>query len=197
MADATCTAPGCEKPRKNRGGSLCSMHAARVARHGSLDGKAKRRPLIDRILDRVVQNPDGCWGWTGTTDNYGYAVLRHPAGNTKAHRAIYAHLVGPIPAGAYIDHACHNKTCNNPAHLRLATPGQNQENWDHVRKDSLTGVRGVTFHRASGLYMARVSQGGRRVFVKYFKTKEEAGAAAAEARIKYHTHNDKDRVGSN
>lgn len=81
------------------------------------------RPLIERLLERVVTDAAGCWLWTGATSN-GYGVIgRGPrgAGAMKTHRAAYELMVGPVPAGLDLDHLCRVRRCCNPEHLEPVT----------------------------------------------------------------------------
>ena len=71
---------------------------------------------------------DGCWIRLGCNDDKGYG--RHYANGDKkmAHEVVYEELAGPIPDDKFIDHKCRNKSCVNPAHLRIATRSQNSAN---------------------------------------------------------------------
>ena len=63
---------------------------------------------------------DECWVWQAETwDGYGYFHLHHH--QVKAHRWVYEHMMGPIPAGLELDHLCRNRSCVNPAHLEPVT----------------------------------------------------------------------------
>lgn len=77
---------------------------------------------------RHVQLPDenGCMTWLASTNALGYG--RFNAGKNhfvKAHRFAYEILVGPIPAGAVIDHLCRNPRCVAPDHLEPVTNREN------------------------------------------------------------------------
>ena len=53
-----CTVEDCNRPVKGNG--LCSMHYARVRRHGSIDGpKRIFRPWEDLMIRRLQRTPDG------------------------------------------------------------------------------------------------------------------------------------------
>lgn len=87
-----------------------------------------------------------CWPWRGVVgwDGYGCAGTRH----RRAHRVAYEVLIGPVPPGLQIDHACHNRapscvggyacphrSCVNPDHLEAVTQGEN------VRRAVLNRIR--------------------------------------------------------
>lgn len=79
----------------------------------------------------------GCWMWTGYLEHHGYGQVRTvPHRGKKAHRVVYAALVGPIPEGLEIDHLCKVRNCVNPAHLKPVT---RQEN---MRRSSIAESRG-------------------------------------------------------
>jgi hypothetical protein len=100
------------------------------------------RERVDRWLERVVVDDNGCWFWLGWTVG-GYAIVELPmvAGRRqrrRLHRLVYQELVGPIPDGYEIDHLCHNadlscagghpcqhRRCVNPAHLEAVTHAVN------------------------------------------------------------------------
>ena len=46
-----------------------------------------------------------------------------------AHRVVWEHHHGPIPAGMTVDHICHNKRCIEIEHLRMLT------NLDNARRN--------------------------------------------------------------
>lgn len=92
--------------------------------------------LPQRFWSKVAPNKrTGCWLWTGSNsgrDGYGTYFLggmgsraANKRNRTKAHRAAYAALVGPIPPGLQLDHLCRVPGCVNPAHLEPVTQAEN------------------------------------------------------------------------
>lgn len=85
--------------------------------------------LSDRFWSRVsIHEADDCWPFMGATpQGYGVIGWNDAAGHhtARAHRLAYMLIHGPIPGGLTIDHLCRNRSCCNPAHLRLLT---NEEN---------------------------------------------------------------------
>jgi hypothetical protein len=52
----------------------------------------------------------------------GYGQFRLGSRRVYAHRIIYEHHHGPIPAGHLIHHICENRLCVENAHLAMVTP---------------------------------------------------------------------------
>jgi HNH endonuclease len=74
-------------------------------------------------------DPSGdCWEWTGTIRDDGYGTIGRGGrgrGNMVAHLAVRELLVGPVPDGMVHDHLCRNRSCVNPDHGEIVTPGEN------------------------------------------------------------------------
>lgn len=69
---------------------------------------------------------DGCWPWTGPTDDAGYGALYYDGETIGTHRLAYRLTYGPLPVDKpQVRHTCDNRPCCNPAHL---IPGTTQDN---------------------------------------------------------------------
>ncbi|WP_081765909.1 HNH endonuclease signature motif containing protein [Arthrobacter sp. 31Y] len=183
-----CSFPDCGRPVESSG--RCQTHN-RQARSGKplrpIQNYDRGLPDFARFMLRVDKDPStGCWNWNRPVEDGGYPRFSFGTQRVYAHRWIWEHFNGPIPSGHDIDHI-HHCGCVNPAHLRVCTHGQNGQNLV-IQKDNKSGYRGVSFHKASGLWHARVKKGGVTHSFGYFKTPEEAGEAAAEGRRELFTH---------
>lgn len=101
-----------------------------------------------------------------------------------AHRLAWLLMTGEWPEKS-VDHINGVRNDNRWANLRSATNQQNQFNRG-VRKDSSSGIKGVSFHKASGLWWAGIRINGKCISLKYHKTAEAAKAAYEEAAAHYH-----------
>ena len=78
--------------------------------------------LPERIEAKISPEPNsGCWLWTAQTIWGGYGRVRWKKRKMLAHVACYEILVGEIPEGLELDHACRVRCCVNPEHLEPVT----------------------------------------------------------------------------
>ena len=120
----------------------------------------------------------------------GYKVVTVNSKTHKLHRIIWNMFVGPIPKGFYIDHINGNKIDNRIENLRLATNSQNQQNRP-APKNSSSGYRGVTWHKAAKKWMSRICCNGKRITIGLFETPEDAYKAYQREAKKLFTHIDR------
>ena len=111
----------------------------------------------------------------------GYAV-RHVS--TKPDIREYMHRkINDTPKGLVTDHINGNKLDNRKSNLRTATVSQNAMNSGKL-SNTTNPYRGVSLHKKTGLWRARIQIDGKAWTVGYYKTPEEARdvyAVAAEA----------------
>lgn len=188
-----CAVDTCDKPVHTR--LWCRPHYRKWKRYGdpsyshALIARAREQ---ERFWECVDKSEDGCWEWTGALTSNGYGLFRvaDKPTNVRAHRYSYVACLGPIPDGMHIDHACRNRACVNPGHLRLATKKQNAEN---TVGRGRSGVRGVGFDDRRQKWRVQVTHNYKNHQGGYFDSLEEADRAARELRNRLFTHNILDR----
>jgi len=82
---------------------------------------ARRADYI--VEDRGHDTP--CWIWQKALGARGHGVVFRGGFSGCAHRWYYMQHVGPVPAGAVLDHLCRVRACVNPAHLEPVTQAEN------------------------------------------------------------------------
>jgi hypothetical protein len=107
------------------------QHAERQCLQAAFSHRAKAgkqeatRPMLDRLLQRVLFGASDCWHWTGARNTFGYGRMTHKGRLEVAHRLSWESFRGPIPAGLSVLHRCDNPSCINPDHLWLGTYSDN------------------------------------------------------------------------
>lgn len=81
--------------------------------------------IVERIMTRVVRTASGCWVCQLKPNYSGYIRIKDGDRLVRAHRVIYEHHKGPVPAGLELDHLCRVRACCNPDHLEAVTHAEN------------------------------------------------------------------------
>jgi len=82
------------------------------------------------------------------------------------------------------DHLDGNGLNNCKANLRHVTQAENRQNL-RLRKDNVSGHRGVSFEKATGKWRADVGLNGKNVYLGRYINIEDAVRAASEYRAKH------------
>lgn len=191
----TCSIDGCEKKHDSRG--FCKVHAMRSRRSeipaGTPLDQLRSPALEERFWAKVVKS-EGCWNWAAAKVHNGYGVFTLPDQQQVAHKVAYRLCVGEVPEGYELDHACHNKSCVNPDHLRVVTRKQNIENRTKLQRNNTSGVQGVHWDPAVGKWSAVVKHFRKAYWVGHFSSLDDAAKAVLKKRNQLFTHNDLDRA---
>lgn len=141
-----------------------------------------------------VDKTDTCWTWTGAQYPAGYGKVGINGKTCLTHRISYEMEHGPITDGYQVDHRCHNTACVNPAHLRLVTQKQNNENRRGHQANSTSGALGAYYDKRRQHWYAVITHNRKQKRLGTFATKGEAAEAHRLARLEMFTHNDLDRA---
>ena len=93
-------------------------------------------------------------------------------------------LILPAPKNKWIDHINGDKLDNRKKNLRLCSPSQSGMNVP-VRCNNSSGVTGVYFHKFSKKWMARITVGGKTIFLGKFKDFRKAMKVRLSAQEEY------------
>lgn len=108
-----------------------------------------------------------------------YIYVSYHRRRILAHRLAWALYYGEWPRKP-IDHINCNRHDNRIANLRLVTVAENNRNRPK-QSNNTTGYKGVTLHRTTGRYEAKISANKKRYFLGSFPSAEEAFRAYSEA----------------
>lgn len=147
-------------------------------------GNARPVASIERIrsLLRYVKST-GLLYWkrngalAGSKYTTGYIVVMIDYRAYPAHRLAWAIIKGEWPKNQ-IDHRNNVRDDNRWSNLRTATRSQNQHN---KLGSGATGIKGVSFCKREGRFIAGISINGKRKHLGYFDTAEEGGSAYKKA----------------
>lgn len=120
----------------------------------------------------------------GSKTERGYYRLCVDGVRYKAHRVAIAFVEGKWPT-ELVDHKDRNNGDNRYSEIRHANSCQNQANAT-IRKDNTSGYKGVSFHKKTKKWSARITVNKMRIQLGLFNTPEEAHAAYITVANKRH-----------
>jgi hypothetical protein len=128
-------------------------------------------------------NKDGTERPTGNKNSTGYIQLMIDGIFYYAHRLIWILVYNESPD--YIDHINRNTGDNRLCNLRSASMSQNIAN-SKVRIDSVSGIKGVYWHKQRKRWYARIKIGKSFKSLGSHDTKEQAAEIFRKAAIELH-----------
>ncbi|MCG3177586.1 MAG: hypothetical protein MOGMAGMI_02560 [Candidatus Omnitrophica bacterium] len=101
----------------------------------------------------------------------------------RAHRVVWKLITGSDPS--ILDHANNNRKDNRFSNLREADFAANARN-ARLRKDSVSGLKGVSFDNTNGKWLAQIRVDGRTKYLGHFVDSSEAHQAYKTAAKTFH-----------
>lgn len=115
----------------------------------------------------------------------GYLIVKVRGVSCQVHRLAWLMIHGHWPA-QQLDHINGVRNDNRIGNLRECTPGENCQNTALYGNNS-SGYTGVSWHKASCKWRARIDQGGVQHVLGYFGNKELAREAYLQAKAAFHS----------
>lgn len=119
----------------------------------------------------------------GTTCTEGYINITIKRKKFKSHRLAFLYMTGALPE--YADHINGNRKDNRWINLRECNRAQNSQN-SKLRKDNVSGVKGVYWHSRQNKWTAQGRVDGKRVSLGYFSNKNDAISARVSFIAEYY-----------
>jgi len=123
------------------------------------------------------------WQKAGSPSTEGYVQIMVCARKYPAHHLAWLYVHGVMPD--HVDHINQIKADNSIGNLRLATQSQNNMN-KKVQSNNKTGLKGVYLYKKNMKYTAAIKANGKRHYLGYFDTQEEAHQAYIKASGELH-----------
>lgn len=108
---------------------------------------------------------------TNSKTKHGYFMATDRPGYTL-HRAILGNK-----SGFQIDHVNRDTSDNRRCNLRFITTQQQRMNQNKTKSKTSSKYKGVTLEKRRGLWVAQIKIDGKRIFLGYHNTQEEAALA--------------------
>lgn len=153
----------------------------------------------ERLKELLRYDPEtGVFTWVGKTNDRirigavagcvnseGYWHVQIDGKKYKSHRLVWLYMTGAWPKNQ-TDHINGIRGDNRIENLREATNAENQQNRS-ARGHGKNGSIGVSWHKASGTWVASIGTRGRRKHIGCFKSIEDATLAYVNAKKNIHT----------
>lgn len=130
------------------------------------------------IVDEHYHDQASQHRWFLSAQGYAIANLLTPAGK-RVSVTMHRWLLMPL-IGFDVDHINGDRLDNRMVNLRMATRAENLAN-SRAHKDSLSGIKGVRFHKVRQRWQARICHAGKSRHLGYFDNPQDAARAYSEA----------------
>jgi hypothetical protein len=150
----------------------------------------------DELKSKLHYDPDtGIFTWinsygtakkgsiAGCFNSNGYTIIRINKKGYRSHRLAWLYCNGIIPE--YVDHINGNIKDNRLCNLRECTIQQNAFN-SKLRVDSTSKIKGITWHKNTKKWQARVCVNYKSIYIGIFNNINEAKLAVEKYRIDNH-----------
>lgn len=116
------------------------------------------------------------WLYNQTSANTGYAATFY-TDEDGSKKILYMHKLLLVAEEGYIvDHKDGDTLNNTRDNLRQVTVQQNQFN-RRKHSNNTSGFKGVCFHKRAGKWQATITKDGKKTFLGYYTTPEQASIA--------------------
>ncbi len=114
--------------------------------------------------------------WQAHKDQDGLWYACRTEYEPRKRRVLMHRLIVDAPDRLYVDHRSHDTLDNRRDNLRIVDGSQSAFNRRH-RRTSRSPYKGITFHRGSGMWRARIANIKGRISLGLFSTPEAAARA--------------------
>lgn len=163
----------------------------------------QKRPIasVDRVRELLDYEPDtGIFRWrarrgrvqagsvAGSPAVRGYVSISVDNVLYRAHRLAFVCMDGRWPRGD-VDHIDGDVSNNRYANLREASRSENMQNQRRaLANNKSSGLLGVSLHKQTGRWQARITLSGKDHFLGRFDTPEMAHSAYLAAKRQIHSY---------
>jgi len=140
----------------------------------------------EKRIERVMNERWGKSKWktikqTNTRDGY-KSICIHDNKNVRVHRIVYKANnlewdITDVSKNNFIDHLDQVRSNNKIENLQVATAQQNNFN---------TNAKGYSFDIRRNKYQAQICRDGKRIYLGYYDTEDQAHSAYLKAKLIYH-----------
>lgn len=142
-------------------------------------------PETGRFTRKVPSSRMKVGDVAGSLHKKGYLTFWVLGRHMRANRVAWLHYYGEWPAGQ-VDHIDGDRANNAIRNLRVVDNRTNSENRKRANKNNARGLLGVSFHKRTGKFQARIRVDGRLIYLGLHDTPEVAHVAYLGAKRSNH-----------